>query len=208
MLTDIHEVASRLGVSELPCRLYRIHGKFSASNIKERFGRWNNATALAGLTRAGERDIPLEELFDNLREVWTKLGRQPRKRKMHPPNSRWTHHPYYRRFGSWLAAIKAFLATLDVLPIEGVEQQPRASSRGPRDPSLRLRFLVMRRDNFKCRHCGASPATAANVELQIDHIQAWSKGGPTLVENLQTLCTNCNLGKSDLPQSSDGGVSN
>lgn len=64
--------------------------------------------------------------------------------------------------------------------------------------SLRLRFQVLRRDNFACVQCGASPAKNPSVELHIDHIIPWSKGGNTVYENLQTLCLKCNLGKSNL----------
>ncbi len=32
----------------------------------------------------------------------------------------------------------------------------------------------------------------------IDHIKPWSKGGETVLENLQTLCATCNLGKSNI----------
>ena len=67
-----------------------------------------------------------------------------------------------------------------------------------RDINLRLRFLVLKRDNFKCCICGRSPATTSNLELHVDHIQPYSKGGETVLENLQTLCSDCNLGKSDL----------
>ena len=67
-----------------------------------------------------------------------------------------------------------------------------------REVNLRLRFKVMQRDNFKCCICGASPATNPSIELHIDHIVPWSKGGETLLENLQTLCSNCNYGKSNL----------
>ena len=67
-----------------------------------------------------------------------------------------------------------------------------------RDVNLRLRFKVLQRDNFKCCICGASPAKNSDVELHVDHIIPWSKGGETVIENLQTLCSKCNLGKSDL----------
>ena len=63
--------------------------------------------------------------------------------------------------------------------------------------SSRLRYKVMKRDSFKCCACGASPAKDPAVELHIDHIIPWSKGGETRLENLQTLCSRCNLGKSD-----------
>ena len=63
--------------------------------------------------------------------------------------------------------------------------------------SDKLRYQVLKRDNFKCCACGASPAKDPSVELHIDHIIPWSKGGETVFENLQTLCSKCNIGKSD-----------
>lgn len=67
-----------------------------------------------------------------------------------------------------------------------------------RDINLRLRFRVLQRDNFKCCACGASPANDQSVVLHVDHIVPWSKGGETVIDNLQTLCSKCNLGKSDM----------
>ena len=63
--------------------------------------------------------------------------------------------------------------------------------------SDKLRYTVLKRDNFKCCACGASPAKDPSVELHIDHIIPWSKGGETALENLQTLCSRCNIGKSN-----------
>lgn len=67
-----------------------------------------------------------------------------------------------------------------------------------RNINTRLRFLVLKRDNFKCCACGASPAKDPAVVLHVDHIIPWSKGGETTLDNLQTLCSKCNLGKSDI----------
>ena len=66
-----------------------------------------------------------------------------------------------------------------------------------REIGLQLRFKVLKRDNFKCCACGALPAKDPSVELHIDHIVPWSKGGETTFDNLQTLCSKCNIGKSD-----------
>ena len=66
-----------------------------------------------------------------------------------------------------------------------------------RDPSMKLRFEILKRDNFNCCACGASPAKDPSVELHIDHIVPWSKGGETIADNLQTLCSKCNIGKCD-----------
>lgn len=58
-----------------------------------------------------------------------------------------------------------------------------------------LRYDVLKRDNFKCKICGATAEMGAT--LQVDHIKPVSKGGKTEYGNLQTLCQTCNLGKSD-----------
>ena len=66
-----------------------------------------------------------------------------------------------------------------------------------RNVSLSLRLNVLNRDNFKCVFCGKSPATDFGTKLHIDHRVPFSKGGKSTLENLQTLCEECNLGKSD-----------
>ena len=60
------------------------------------------------------------------------------------------------------------------------------------------RIRVYKRDNFTCVQCGASPAKDQSVELHVDHIKPWSRGGETIYKNLQTLCLKCNLGKSNV----------
>lgn len=60
----------------------------------------------------------------------------------------------------------------------------------------RLRFEILRRDDYRCQLCGRSAADG--VRLHIDHKAAVSKGGANSVDNLWTLCEPCNLGKSDL----------
>jgi 5-methylcytosine-specific restriction endonuclease McrA len=60
----------------------------------------------------------------------------------------------------------------------------------------RLRAEILTRDGSRCRMCGATPAHGAT--LHIDHIVPVSHGGRTIPENLQTLCQDCNLGKSNV----------
>ena len=88
-----------------------------------------------------------------------------------------------------------------VRKIFGITDKPvqhfNERSKKKRNPSTRLRFEVLARDKFTCRYCGASPAKDPSVILHIDHISPWSKGGETSLNNLQTLCSKCNLGKSD-----------
>jgi hypothetical protein len=62
--------------------------------------------------------------------------------------------------------------------------------------SPREREAVLMRDGFRCRNCGRSPREDG-IKLHVDHIEPWSKGGTNDLENLQALCEECNLGKSD-----------
>lgn len=59
---------------------------------------------------------------------------------------------------------------------------------------LKLRFEVLKRDNFTCQYCGRS---APDVPLAVDHIFPFSKGGKHTMENLKTACEDCNIGKGD-----------
>lgn len=60
----------------------------------------------------------------------------------------------------------------------------------------RLRYEILRRDGFRCRYCGATPAEA---ELRIDHVIPEALGGPSVPSNLATACHPCNSGKSSVP---------
>lgn len=52
-----------------------------------------------------------------------------------------------------------------------------------------LRKAVFERDAYRCRQCGGWD------NLSADHVTPESKGGPTTLENLQTLCRVCNSRK-------------
>lgn len=80
------------------------------------------------------------------------------------------------------------------------KQKIEKKHRAKREVNDRLRFKVMRRDNFKCCYCGRSPAIDPKIILHVDHITPWSKGGETIFENLQTLCSKCSVGKGNLKQ--------
>lgn len=135
-------------------------------------------------------------------EVWIRLGRQPRMTDLTSHTSQISADTYKRRFAGWRSALEAFVRWVNdggnsAADRFATEVVPRSPQRGPREPSLRLRFLVMQRDKFKCQCCGLSPSTDSSVKLHVDHRMAWSRGGETVFENLQTLCEQCNLGKGD-----------
>jgi len=57
----------------------------------------------------------------------------------------------------------------------------------------RLRADVLTRDNYRCLWCNRGRAD--NVDLHVDHITPECFGGSTTIDNLGTLCSECNLGK-------------
>lgn len=59
--------------------------------------------------------------------------------------------------------------------------------------SKRLRYEILRRDNFQCRYCGAA---APDVKLNADHVIPQSLGGSDKPNNLVTSCADCNGGKT------------
>ena len=205
---DLRRVAQLLGKKSVTIDEYSDHGRCHASTLQRRFGSWFAALDKAGLERTRVLGITGEELFENLAEIWIRLGRQPRYGDVERPLSRFSVGTYEKRFGGWRKALEAFVeyanseetpAVLSTHDAAEAERRPRQTGR---KVSLRLRFQILSRDGFRCRGCGRSPATEPGVELQVDHISPWSKGGDTDLSNLQALCRECNAGKGDLSNES------
>jgi len=198
LVADMKRVARDFGAGRLSARLYQAYGKYSHTTARKRFGSWNEALRAAELPILNEFDVSRDKLFENLEMMWVRLGRQPRKREMATKPSQYSERPYSRQFGSWRKALEAFEEWAET---DENRQQPGPCAengsrrRTPREPNHALSFRVMKRDRFACRHCGRSPAKYAGLELHVDHVIPWSRGGETVLQNLQTLCSECNLGK-------------
>ena len=219
LLEDLRRVAGRLGRDRLGQDEYNRRGRYNHQMIARRFGSWGKAVERAALATAGRPHPGVDDLFYNILAVWLKLGRRPASTEFRRPLSKFSIRPYLYYFGTWRKAMAAFFAWLremeppagaaddgerprtpgTVLVRPGKEDLPRRPTghKTGRKPALRQRFRVMLRDHFRCRLCGRSPAATPGLELHIDHILAWSKGGETVDENLQTLCSDCNQGKRD-----------
>jgi hypothetical protein len=185
------EIAKRIGVN--------------SGSITRRFGKWINLLAEVSLS-----PVPLgrrysdEECFENIVTLWTHYGRQPHYTELKRPPSTVGPKAYIVRWGSWRAALDAFIKYINREPQSNPVQIAReaVSTDLPaqnisisRSISLSLRYKVLCRDRFRCVICGRSPAQNPNIELHVDHFEPWSKGGLNTEENLRTLCSDCNLGK-------------
>jgi hypothetical protein len=211
LLEDLQRIATTMGKDSLGGKEYLIEGKYSLSTFKDRFGTWNKSLERAGLKIGIKRNISDEELLVNIESVWRHLGRQPRQGEIRTPLSKFAAETYKKLFGTWRKALEAFILYInqpakgDVIfdeelgNVESTLIQP--TKRLSRHINWRTRFLVMRRDDFKCGYCGRSPANNPGLELHIDHVQAYSKDGPSTMDNLRTACNVCNIGKSNLAAS-------
>lgn len=200
LLSDIQNASKEMGKESLTIAEYKEYGHYSPTTVTNHFGTWNNALNMAGL-RISKQLYSDQELFDNLAEMWIKIGHQPSRYDLSRFQSPITSATYERRFGKWSVALKSFVDyynSQENLDFCKIEEKPATNHKTSRSINLRMRFKIMSRDHFKCCICGASPAKDPSVELHIDHIIPWDKGGETVIENLQTLYSKCNYGKSDL----------
>lgn len=137
-----------------------------------------------------------KDLFDNIEKVWKYHKRQPTLNDMALYPSEINHGTYYNRFGSWKEALKLFSMNKN-----NGELVIKNKFKRPMDKAIKLndsiRIKVFKRDNFKCKVCGNSPAIDNNTVIEVDHIRPVSKNGKTTMDNLQTLCRSCNNGKKD-----------
>lgn len=206
LIEDLASVAKKLDKDSVTHEEYNLNGKYSSTTYLRRFGSWFNALEKAGLQKTRTpANIPEEDLFKNLEEIWIKIGRQPRYQEIQKPLSKYHAGTYENRFGTWRKALEKFVAYINneenissEEAIQSLEIEPSTRHKTKRNINWRLRFIIMRRDNFKCKSCGRSPATDPSIVLHVDHKTAWANGGETILENLETLCSKCNIGKSDL----------
>ena len=213
MITDLKRVAGIVNLESPTRESYDKYGKYHSATLCRKYGSWNNVLKFAGMKLNLNRKMSNEEMFEEIERVWTILGRQPTTTDIKNGISKYSLNSYARRFGGWRKTLEAFVGfinsdtvTLADEETENENTQTVSSNlsennechKTSRDINLRLRFRVLQRDNFKCCACGASPAKNPAVELHVDHIMPWAKGGETVLENLQTLCSKCNLGKSDI----------
>ena len=207
LINDLKNVASKLRLNKISGRDYDENGgKYNSATIANRFGGWNKALKKAGLDLVRQKDVSKEELFKNIEEIWISKGQQPTFRDIKPPTSKYSIHQYVAKFSTWIKALEEFveyintsnpseeiIEELEIKTQEEIEETFKHKTK--RHPSERLKVQVLMRDGNKCRLCGV---TLIGDNIHFDHIKPWSKGGETVLENLQILCDKHNLAKGDL----------
>lgn len=205
LLADLRKTAKKLGKNHISFNEYETEGVYNPGTLCSRFGGWNEALAKAGLKVKKIWRISDDELLGNMKNVWDSLGRQPLWDEMECSISLYCPTTYARRFGSWRRALQEFVKSVSKGKYKPEKEQFLSTKTGVKKRILKkinshvnksMRFDVLRRDNYKCRLCGASPAMDSKITLHVDHIIPASKGGENILKNLQTLCSDCNYGKA------------
>lgn len=221
-LMDLKRVAKLMKSQSVSLSDYDHLGKYPSGSFFHRFKTWDNALILAELQPTGLslKRISEQECYNEIERIWRLLGKQPTSNDIRRL-SKYSLDTFKRRFRGWRNALSSFVEYINGTS-EDSDEVPTETAKSPiensdkerivetsiqvrstqkktsRNINTRLRFKVLQRDHFKCCACGASPAKDPSVELHVDHIIPWSKGGETVMENLQTLCSKCNLGKSNI----------
>jgi hypothetical protein len=209
-IKELRRISAKLGRQDLTVDDFNAHASFSVAAVRRHFRPWRRALEAAGLIPGQHsRRYSDEECYENLLRVWMHLGRPPQYLEMGSPPSQVGGKAYVRRWKTWIKALEAFADRVnqdDTTPVATLDGGANVVSETPNSPPnedegrirLGLRYRAIVRDNFRCVLCGNSPAIDPTCRLHVDHIHPHSKGGPTAIENLRTLCNSCNIGKGDL----------
>lgn len=219
ILAELEKVAKQFNYTEFSRSDFSKYADINHNTAIRQFGTWGK-TIIALREHLQEKNIELKprkepynrvytdkQIFDEMERIWLFLGHRPYRSEWEALDPRISYNGIVRRFGGWSKACLKFIEyktgkyAVAETPIKAEKpiSRPKLNLK-PEDTrviSLGLRFEVLKRDNFKCVSCGRSPATDAGVQLHIDHIVPFAKGGKTILTNLQTLCSGCNLGKSN-----------
>ena len=215
LLSDLQRASEETGKQSLTMAEYKEYGRYDPSTIIRHFETWNKALNMAGL-QISNRQYTDQELFDNLAEIWFKIGHQPSRRELSLFRSPISYKAYERRFNKWAVALKMFVEYYNAIDDINLEQrieqytknESAYSHKTKREPNKRMRVAVLYRDHLRCCICGASRDKNPELELHVDHIIPWAKGGETTMDNLQTLSAACNWGKGDQLFTENSGLSN
>ncbi|MFA5392965.1 MAG: HNH endonuclease [Candidatus Ratteibacteria bacterium] len=182
--------------------------------LKERLNQKN-----VNIDIAHPKNISEKEIFEEMERIWRLLGHRPSRNEWTAIKPKINYATAYRRFGGWTKACLKFIEyksggvitagdekrteiLKDIQPTFSEDRKNNSVAKQKtiektRTIPLNVRLKVLSRDNFRCVFCGKSPATDVGTKLHIDHVIPFSKGGTNSPGNLQILCEQCNLGKSN-----------
>ena len=218
LIQSLEAVAKSSNYSEFGWRQFSEQTRIGKNTVTRQFGSWVKAVAVLKehlkqqgieLTQKNRAIVPDDQLLSEMERIWNLLGHRPSRDEWEGSKAKFSYKTYRRRFGGLQNACLKFIeykmgGHIAASPVPAPSQNPEPKTSKSifvqeegRGIGLKLRLQVLSRDGFRCIFCGRSPATHTGVNLQVDHVVPFSKTGKSTIENLQTLCQECNLGKSN-----------
>jgi len=220
---ELEKVAKYFNYIEFSWRDFDKVSNISIGTIKKHFwswGKWFNEfkiyleekwLTISPRPYSFNRVYSDKELFDEMWRIWEKVWQRPSRNEWEMSEPRIAYWTYKNRFGWWVEACSKFIEykmkdeilkddfIISDINLDKVKTNTKVEYKieNSRNISLSLRLSILNRDNFRCVFCWRSPATDLGTKLHIDHIIPFSKGWKSVLENLQTLCADCNLWKSN-----------
>jgi hypothetical protein len=107
----------------------------------------------------------------------------------------WTYNGYFRLVDAWqetTGARSVFKFRLEVAEGSDESKSDDVEVEHPRIIPTPVKLEVWNRDKGQCTKCGSQQ------NLHFDHVIPYSKGGSSLsADNIQLLCSKCNIAKRD-----------
>jgi hypothetical protein len=192
IIAELRRIAKKLGKRTLTRVDINGHARLCGATVARKWGSMQLAMEAAGLIPQRAR-LSDSEILKALADLWAitlkESGRSPSGTDARKHGLPVSVSAVRRRFGSWNKALAAVVAAT---PGRLMKPKPKPERVRPRRAkiSFRKHLLVFRRDEYRCRICGR-----AGGNLHLDHVIPVCRGGSDKMDNLQTLCRTCNLGK-------------
>ena len=219
ILNELEKAARHFNYTGFGWRELSKVADISGNTVKKYFGTWKKGLEalkkrlerkgldLSPRPHAPNRIYLDRELFGEMERIWQKVGQRPSRTEWEMSKPKISYTTYKQRFGGWTNACLKFIEyKMDSSILVDIETPNKEDAKPnknigkitrSRGVPLNIRLKILDCDKYKCVLCGRSPATDIGVKLHIDHKIPFSKGGISIIENLQTLCQDCNLGKSN-----------
>lgn len=111
------------------------------------------------------------------------------------------HYPHLWVYGDWYGGWVKAVIEKRFHDYGFPEYEPEPSNRSKRRSISKKKLIaVMQKSNSTCVACGSTE------DLHVDHIIPLSRGGTNDLDNLQMLCSRCNLSKGTKTMEEWGGV--
>jgi len=192
LIVELRRVAAKLGKQTLSCDDIDRHARVCSFTVRRKFGSMHAAHEAAGLVPPRRR-LSDDEMLRILDRLWTithkESGRSPVCTDVKKYGMPVSESAITTRFGTWK---KALLRAARLGPGRPKLTKTPPVKRPVRRPmSNHRRFLVFKRDGYRCGICRRKGG-----ELEVDHIVPLCRGGRDTMDNMQTLCNKCNRGKA------------